>query len=89
MTQFILAAFVALCTQITNQPTDEQVIAALPKSEIRRTDLVIMKTLIQHPAVTQDGKRPAANQWACVVYFTEVVDTVMIRRVQVVYLDGK
>ena len=89
MTQFILAALVAFSTQIASQPTDEQVIAALPKTETLRTDLVIVKSPIRHPAVTQDARHPVAHQWACVVYYTEIVNDLTIRRVQVVYLDGK
>lgn len=77
MLQFILAAFVALCAQVP--PSDEQVVAALPRTEALRTDVTVTKSLVA-------GASRGA-QWQCVAYFTESTGDVAVRRVYVVYLE--
>lgn len=79
MLQFILAAFVALCAQFP--PSDEQVVAALPRTEALRTDVCVVKN-----RVTGAGESRGA-QWQCIAYFTETTGDVAIRRVYVVYLE--
>ena len=75
MLQTILA--VALCAQLPEPPTDEQVRAALPNAAV---DVTISKT----PQASADGP-----VWACVAFYTEVIDGQRRLRVQTVYLEGR
>jgi hypothetical protein len=75
MLQTVLA--VALCAQLPEPPTDEQVRAALPTSAV---DVSISKT----PQASADGA-----VWACVAFYAEVVDGQRHLRVRTVYLEGR
>jgi hypothetical protein len=87
MIPITLAALVTLGTQIATPPTDEQVLAALPKSDALRINVTISKNPSKYLRAQKDAERPVMNQWECVVYYTEVVEDVQIRRVQVMYLE--
>lgn len=80
MLQFILAAFVALCAQVP--PTDDQVVAALPRTEALRTDVSVTKSLVASAGASRGA------QWQCIAYFTETTGDVAVRRVYVVYLEA-
>ena len=78
MLQLILATVVAVCAQLPEPPTDQQILAKLPETDAVRTQMSITKT----PAKTADG-----TVWTCIVYYTETPDGVPMRRVHVVYLE--
>ena len=85
MPQFIPAALVALGLQIA-PPADAQVLAALPEGDAPRTDVSVVTSAVERPPAPPGAERPA-RQWAGLVFYTETVGGVRIRRVQVVYLE--
>jgi hypothetical protein len=86
MVQLIAAAVLGVCGAwgvAGGEPSDVDVLAALPAPDSPRTEVEVVKRLLSGRAGPCDERR-----WECIVYYTEVTGagSVPRRRVEVVYL---